>query len=173
MVKTGCVVLAGNRTHDNCPHRASSQICLRKAFAEIILNQINIAMKIIKALNNFNKSLAILITELVSTMWCAYAFTALTLVSLPSAIHGGVSTLITWIAQTFLQLVLLSIIMVGQNVLNEKSEKRAEQDHETLMNELDILSKMHINQQTDIEEIKNMHKDIHSIIKEINKKVTD
>src|SRR4051812_18029268 len=64
----------------------------------------------------FNNWLAVKITNVVGTMWCAYAFAALALISLPAAIHGGVATLISWIAQTFLQLVLLSIIMVGQNV---------------------------------------------------------
>ena len=64
----------------------------------------------------FNGRIAILITNTVGTMWCAYAFAALALVSLPEAIKGGTATLIAWIAQTFLQLVLLSVIMVGQKV---------------------------------------------------------
>jgi hypothetical protein len=60
-------------------------------------------------------------------MWCAYAFAALALVSLPSAIksHDAV-TLVSWVSQTFLQLVLLSIIIVGQNVLAAASDQRAE-----------------------------------------------
>jgi hypothetical protein len=48
------------------------------------------------------------------------------LFSLPAAIRGGTATLIAWIAQTFLQLVLLSIIMVGQNVQADAADKRAE-----------------------------------------------
>lgn len=63
-----------------------------------------------------NGRIALVITNAVGTMWCAYFFAALALVSLPSAIQGGISTLISWIAQTFLQLVLLSVIMVGQKV---------------------------------------------------------
>lgn len=74
-----------------------------------------------------NARLALLITKAVGTMWCAYAFTALALISLPAAIHGGTATLISWIAQTFLQLVLLSIIMVGQRVAAEASDKQAHQ----------------------------------------------
>ncbi len=38
--------------------------------------------------------------------------------------------MVQWIAQTFLQLVLLSVIMVGQNVLQQASDKRAEADFE-------------------------------------------
>ena len=34
--------------------------------------------------------------------------------------------LVSWISQTFLQLVLLSIIIVGQNILAAASDKRAE-----------------------------------------------
>ena len=90
-----------------------------------------------------------IVTNIVGTMWCAYAFTLLAIVSLPDAIHGGIATLITWIAQTFLQLVLLSIIMVGQSVNSEKSEKRAEEDHEMIMQELSELKDLH----TDIHEI--------------------
>jgi uncharacterized membrane protein len=74
---------------------------------------------------------AIFITKIVGTMWCAIAFTALALISLPSAIHGGTATTISWIAQTFLQLVLLSIIMVGQNLQSRHSELRADADYET------------------------------------------
>jgi uncharacterized membrane protein len=96
-----------------------------------------------------NDAVAVFITNIVGTMWCAYAFTLLAIVSLPDAIHGGIATLITWIAQTFLQLVLLSIIMVGQSVNSEKSEKRAEEDHEMIMQELSELKDLH----TDIHEI--------------------
>jgi uncharacterized membrane protein len=64
-------------------------------------------------------------------MWCAIAFTILALISLPQAIGGGTATTISWIAQTFLQLVLLSIIMVGQNLQSRRSELRADSDYET------------------------------------------
>lgn len=73
-----------------------------------------------------NTWLAIWITKIVGSMWCAYVFGLMDLFSLPEAIDGGASTLIAWIAQTFLQLVLLSIIMVGQNVQADAADKRAE-----------------------------------------------
>ena len=76
-------------------------------------------------LDRFNAYLAVKITDGVGTMWCAYAFAALAFVSLPAAVAGGVATLISWVAQTFLQLVLLSIIIVGQKVAGEASDKRA------------------------------------------------
>jgi hypothetical protein len=75
----------------------------------------------------FNSALAVRITRGVGTMWCAYAFAALTLVSLPAAVRSGDAvTIVSWISQTFLQLVLLSIIIVGQNVLAAAADMRAE-----------------------------------------------
>jgi hypothetical protein len=79
--------------------------------------------------SRFNDWLAVKITNVVGTMWCAYAFGCLALISLPEAIRGGTATLIAWIAQTFLQLVLLSIIMVGQNVASAKSDRQLEQTY--------------------------------------------
>jgi len=78
-------------------------------------------------MQRFNAWLAVKVTSGVGTMWCAYAFGALALVSLPSAIssHSPI-ILISWISQTFLQLVLLSVIIVGQNVLAAAADKRSE-----------------------------------------------
>lgn len=75
----------------------------------------------------FNAWLAVKVTNGIGTVWCAYAFAALALVSLPSAVgsHSPV-VLVSWISQTFLQLVLLSVIIVGQNVLAAAADKRAE-----------------------------------------------
>jgi hypothetical protein len=78
------------------------------------------------AVNRFNTKVAITITQVVGSMWCAYAFALFDLISLPDAIRGGPSTIVSWVAQTFLQLVLLSIIMVGQNVQAAAADKRAE-----------------------------------------------
>jgi uncharacterized membrane protein len=74
---------------------------------------------------------ALFITKIVGTMWCAIVFTILALISLPQALHGGVATIISWIAQTFLQLVLLSIILVGQNLQSRHSELLTDADYET------------------------------------------
>ena len=80
-----------------------------------------------------NAWLAVKITRGVGSMWCAYLFAALALVSLPAAIQSGNNVIIvSWISQTFLQLVLLSVIIVGQNVQAASSDARAEADHETL-----------------------------------------
>jgi hypothetical protein len=75
----------------------------------------------------FNAWFAVQVTKGVGTMWCAYVFAALAFVSLPAAIssHSAV-VLVSWISQTFLQLVLLSVIIVGQNVLAAAADERSE-----------------------------------------------
>ena len=85
------------------------------------------------AAGRFNTWLAVKITKIVGSMWMAYLFAALALISLPAAIASGqVIIIVAWIAQTFLQLVLLPIIIVGQNVIQAANDARAEADHETL-----------------------------------------
>ena len=88
------------------------------------------------AVGRFNDRVAVLVTNGVGTMWCAYVFALIALVSLPSVIQSlpsqGPQPLISWIAQTFLQLVLLSVIMVGQRVQQESSDQRASDDHQIL-----------------------------------------
>jgi hypothetical protein len=79
----------------------------------------------------FNGRIALTLTTVVGTMWCAYAFAMLALVALPSALQGGrLLDLIQWISQTFIQLVMLSVIMVGQNILSRASDKRADETYQ-------------------------------------------
>ncbi len=89
-----------------------------------------------------NGRFAVLITNAVGTMWCAYVFAGIALISLPAAIRGGVAPLIAWIAQTFLQLVLLSVIMVGQKVAAAASDKQALQTYEDAQTLLQIQNEM-------------------------------
>ncbi len=84
----------------------------------------------------FNTQIAVWLTEHVGTMWTAYGFAILAIIGL-FAILGLLSPvvvlLISWISQTFLQLVLLPVIMVGQNVLGRKSELQADEAYTTTM----------------------------------------
>ena len=98
---------------------------------------------ITKEHSGFNGWLAVNITNIVGTMWCAYAFAILSLISLPEAIRGGTAPLIAWIAQTFLQLVLLSIIMVGQKVSAAASDKQALQTYQDAEALLQIQDELH------------------------------
>ena len=94
-------------------------------------------------LSGFNGRLALLITGAVSTMWCAYLFAIIAFISFPAAIQGGTATLISWIAQTFLQLVLLSVIMVGQKVAAQASDKQAMQTYQDAEALLKIQDEIH------------------------------
>jgi len=78
--------------------------------------------------------LAVLLTRAVSTMWCALVFAALALVALPSALHGGTLAVVQWVSQTFIQLVMLSILAVGQRLQEQNAHDRhrqqlAQHDH--------------------------------------------
>jgi hypothetical protein len=88
------------------------------------------------SLGRFNSWLAVHITRAVGTMWAAYLFVLISFVSFPQALlafrHGDTYVGISWLSQSFLQLVLLPIIIVGQNVISASQDARAEADHITL-----------------------------------------
>jgi hypothetical protein len=74
-----------------------------------------------------NGKIGLLITTLVGTMICGYIFAAIALLSLPSAISShSLTIIIAWVSSNFLQLVLLPVIIVGQNLQANASDKRAE-----------------------------------------------
>jgi hypothetical protein len=88
-----------------------------------------------------NAKIAVLITRVVGTMWCAYLFGIIALLGLAPALKPGGEGIIAWIAQTFLQLVLLSVIMVGQSVQSLASDARAVDtfnDTQVILDRLDI-----------------------------------
>ncbi len=86
-----------------------------------------------------NAKIAVFLTNIVGSMWCAYAFAALALIGLPPALRPGGEGIIAWIAQTFLQLVLLSVIMVGQNVQSLASDVRSQRTYDDTVQILDRL----------------------------------
>ena len=81
-------------------------------------------------INRVNSFLAVKITQGVGSMWCAYVFAVIALIGLPAALKPGGEGIIAWIAQTFLQLVLLSIIIVGTNIQSAASDVRAAHTYE-------------------------------------------
>jgi hypothetical protein len=96
------------------------------------------------AIGGFNSAVAVLVTRVVGTMYCAYVFTLIALVALPAALaQGSPTVLVNWLSSNFLQLVLLPIILVGQSVISKAQDARAEADHETLT-ALHELSKLQI-----------------------------
>ena len=92
----------------------------------------------------FNARFGLKVTLVVGTMWAAYAFTILALFALPSAIKQGTYFIIVWLSSSFLQLVLLPIIIVGQNIQAAAADKRAEdtyKDAEAVLKEAEEIQK--------------------------------
>jgi hypothetical protein len=89
--------------------------------------------------DGFNAKIAVFLTNIVGSMWCAYVFAGIALIGLPPALRPGGEGIIAWIAQTFLQLVLLSVIMVGQNVQSVASDIRSQHTYDDTVQILDRL----------------------------------
>src|SRR5579862_4907877 len=89
--------------------------------------------------NGVNAKIAVFLTNMVGSMWCAYVFAAIALIGLRPALKPGGEGIIAWIAQTFLQLVLLSVIMVGQNVQSQASDLRSQHTYDDAVEILDRL----------------------------------
>src|SRR5260370_16898256 len=69
-------------------------------------------------------------------MWTAYIFTVLAIIGLFGLLgwlNPFTFLLAAWVSQQFLQLVLLPVIMVGQNVLGRKAELLADEQFRTTM----------------------------------------
>lgn len=90
----------------------------------------------------FNARFGLKITLVVGTMWCAYFFTVLALFALPDAIKQGTYFVVVWLSSSFLQLVLLPIIIVGQNIQAAAADHRSEdtyKDAEAVLKEADAI----------------------------------
>ena len=93
----------------------------------------------VKRVDGLNAKIAVFLTNIVGSMWCAYAFAIIAFIGLPAALRPGGEGIISWIAQTFLQLVLLSVIMVGQNVQAEAGDIRSKNTYDDVVAILDRL----------------------------------
>lgn len=119
----------------------------------------------------FNRRIAERITAAVGTMWAAYAFAAIALISFPAAIRSGDTlTIVDWVAQTFLQLVLLSIIMVGQQRSTDDVAQQIAETHAASIAEFEFAKQAREIADQELAEIKKMAKEIHIILKDIEKK---
>jgi len=93
----------------------------------------------VRRANGVNAKIAVFLTNLVGSMWCAYVFALIAFLGLRPALKPGGEGIIAWIAQTFLQLVLLSVIMVGQNVQSQASDLRSQHTYDDTVEILDRL----------------------------------
>ena len=118
------------------------------------------------SLATLNRRIAEKITSFVSTMWCAYLFVALALISLPAAINSeDVITIVDWAAQTFLQLVLLSIIMVGQKKSSESVEQMITETHAAALAEFELAKEAREMARQELAELKVLTAEMHMAIK--------
>ena len=122
-------------------------------------------------IDTFNQKLAAKITSGVATMWCAYLFAAIALISLPAAIRShDLITIVSWVAQTFLQLVLLSIIMVGQNVASASVEQKINETHTASLGEFELAKEARLLANQELAELKVIAAEIHRLMKDIEGK---
>ena len=123
-------------------------------------------------MKSFNSWLALKITSGVATMWCAYLFASIALISLPQAIRSGDSIIIiSWVAQTFLQLVLLSIIMVGQRVQSKRVEDTINETHTASLAEFELAKEARTLAHRELRELRSISQNMHTLIKEVEAKI--
>lgn len=88
-----------------------------------------------------NGRIAVLLTKGVGTMTCAYVFALLAILGFPgltvslsslSFTTSGITAqqYVQWISQTFIQLVMLAVIMVGQNIIGAAADLRSVQTYD-------------------------------------------
>lgn len=119
-------------------------------------------------MKKFNLWLAQKVTTGVATMWCAYLFASIALISLPKAIQSGDSiVIISWVAQTFLQLVLLSIIMVGQKVQSQRVEETINQTHFATLAEFELAKEARELAHKEVTELHQLSIDMHKLMRDV------
>jgi hypothetical protein len=123
-------------------------------------------------MKRFNVWLATKVTDGVATMWCAYIFAGIALISLPKALQSGDSiVIVSWIAQTFLQLVLLSIIMVGQKVQSKSVENTINETHTASLAEFELAKEARKDAHVELEQLHKISQDMHKLMKEVEAKL--
>ncbi len=126
-------------------------------------------------MKNFNSWFARRITGAVSTMTCAYLFFIIAMVAFPQAVHDSFVSgfaplpLITWLSQSMLQLVLLAIIMAGQDIAAKDTEKRAKTQFDAVMEILGDVRKDHAASHEILLDVRKDHKASHEILVDVRK----
>ena len=125
-----------------------------------------------KSLEKLNQRIAEKITSAIATMWCAYLFAAIALISLPTAIKSGDTiVIVSWIAQTFLQLVLLSIIMVGQNVQSKSVEQKIDETHFASLAEFELAKEARTIAHQELKELRQISQEMHTLVRDLEKRI--
>jgi len=129
-----------SKIYDYVRHPRAEELRAGKPVRSVDLRNVNHQNLLVR----LNARFGLKITLVVGTMWAAYVFTILALFALPSAIRQGTYFVVVWLSSSFLQLVLLPIIIVGQNIQAAVADKRAEdtyKDAEAVLREAEEIQK--------------------------------
>lgn len=111
-----------SKLYDYIPHPRMAELHARKPVKTDDLRGVEHQNWLVR----FNARFGLKITTLVGTMWTAYIFSVLALFALPDALKQGTYFVVVWLSSSFLQLVLLPIIIVGQNIQAKAADTRAD-----------------------------------------------
>ena len=129
-----------SKIYEYVRHPRSEELRIQRPIKTADLRNVNHQNPFVR----LNARFGLKITLVVGTMWAAYAFTILALFALPSAIKQGTYFVVVWLSSSFLQLVLLPIIIVGQNIQAAAADKRSEdtyKDAEAVLREAEEIQK--------------------------------
>ena len=87
-----------------------------------------------RLIRRFNEWLAVKVTRSMATMWCAYVFLVWSLIPL---VWPEAESIVFYVSGGIIQLVALSLIMVGQNVLGQATATQAKETHDTVLETYD------------------------------------
>lgn len=108
-------------------------------------------------MKRINDSVARAVTTFVGSMLCAYLFAGLAIYGGLHVDWGNTFQVVQWLSQTFLQLVLLSVIMVGTRLNGEAQEELIVETHTAVMSEL--------------AEMQDIHKEIYALAKKMSSRL--
>jgi uncharacterized membrane protein len=129
-----------SRIYEYFPHPRGEELRTNRPVKSDDLRKLDHQNPIVR----LNARFGLKITLIVGTMWAAYLFTVLALFALPDAIKQGTYFIIVWLSSSFLQLVLLPIIIVGQNIQAAAADKRSEstyKDAEAVLKEAEEIQR--------------------------------
>lgn len=73
---------------------------------------------------SFNENVIVFVAGLLGSPWTFYVFCILALISAPQVFESGsIVTIISWITQTFIQLVALAVLQAFQTITGKKLDK--------------------------------------------------
>jgi hypothetical protein len=131
-----------------------------------------IRMSIKSFIDKVNKALAVKITLAIGTMWCVYVFSLLVAIPL---VLPQTTTAIMFISSSFLQLVLLPCLLVGQQVLGEASDRQRAEDHAAIQDALSHiheLIKTEQDEDTTLTELRKVLSNQQTILEELQRRST-